>query len=56
MTMGIMINFLKADNGATAVEYALIASGIAAVIAVVVFSLGKNVNQLFENYNQSYPD
>jgi pilus assembly protein Flp/PilA len=35
---------LDDDDGATAVEYALIAAGIAAVIVVVVYVLGNHVN------------
>ena len=34
-------------RGATAVEYALVASGIAAVIAVAVAALGDTVKALF---------
>ena len=33
-------DFLRDDSGATAIEYALIASGIAGAIIVVVFCLG----------------
>jgi Flp pilus assembly pilin Flp len=37
------------DSGATAVEYALIVSAIAAVIVVVVIILGGTVNHMFSN-------
>lgn len=51
-----MIFFLKAylsafhkdTRGATAIEYGLIAAGIAVAIAAAVFALGGNLNDLFE--------
>ena len=39
--------FLPAQEGATAIEYALIASGIAGAIIVVVNTLGGNVNVMW---------
>lgn len=36
--------FCRDENGATAVEYAMIAGGIGAVIAATVFILGNTVN------------
>lgn len=39
--------FLREDSAATAIEYALIASGIAVAIASTVFSLGTSVNGLY---------
>ncbi len=41
--------FLKSDKGATAVEYALMVSGIAAVVCVVAALLGTNVLRLFQS-------
>ncbi|ACL66337.1 Flp/Fap pilin component [Anaeromyxobacter dehalogenans 2CP-1] len=38
----------KDDEGATAVEYGLMVAAIAAVIVVVVFSLGGRVNTAFQ--------
>jgi pilus assembly protein Flp/PilA len=35
--------FISDEAGATAIEYALIASGVAAAIAAVVFGLGSEV-------------
>jgi pilus assembly protein Flp/PilA len=35
--------FVSDDAGATAIEYAMIASGVAAAIAAVVFGLGSEV-------------
>ena len=39
--------FLHDDSGATAVEYALIAAGIAVAIATTVMSLGSSVQGLY---------
>ncbi|HZC57257.1 MAG TPA: Flp family type IVb pilin [Xanthobacteraceae bacterium] len=39
--------FLRDDTGATAIEYAMIASGIGVAIAATVTSLGSGVNGLF---------
>ena len=40
--------FLKDERGATAIEYGLIASGIAVVIIVGVQTLGTKINSLFQ--------
>ena len=42
-------NLLHVEEGATAVEYAIMASAIAAVIAAIVFSLGLKVSTLFNS-------
>ena len=39
--------FLSAEDGATAIEYALIAAGIAGAIVAVVTSLGGLVNVMW---------
>lgn len=39
--------FLPAQEGATAIEYALIASGIAGAIIAAVNTLGGNVNTMW---------
>jgi pilus assembly protein Flp/PilA len=41
--------FLKDNSGATAIEYALIASGISIVILVAVNSIGTTLNTTFTN-------
>jgi pilus assembly protein Flp/PilA len=41
--------FLRDEQGATAIEYGLIASGIAVAIIVAVNSLGTNLNNTFAN-------
>ena len=39
--------FLKDDNGATAIEYGLIAAGISVAIITVVGTLGTKLNTTF---------
>jgi pilus assembly protein Flp/PilA len=41
--------FLRSQDGATAIEYALIAAGIAAAIMAAVTTLGVNVNQMWNS-------
>ena len=41
------LRFLADDSGATAIEYAMIASGIGVAIAASVVSLGTSVKGLF---------
>jgi pilus assembly protein Flp/PilA len=45
--------FLRDDGGATAIEYALIASGVAVVIAASVVNLGSTVQGLFTSVSTS---
>ena len=40
--------FIKDQSGATAIEYALLAAGIAAVIITSVQILGDNTNSMFK--------
>ena len=47
--MGILKAFLRDESGATAIEYGLIAAGIAVAIIVAVNSLGTNLNNEFGN-------
>jgi pilus assembly protein Flp/PilA len=42
-------SFLRDENGATAIEYGLIAAGIAVAIIVTVTSLGTNLNTTFSS-------
>lgn len=39
--------FLRSERGATAIEYGLIAAGIAVAISVVVFTFGDELKGLF---------
>jgi len=40
--------YLKSENGATAIEYGLIAAGIAVGISAVVFTFGDNLRDMFQ--------
>lgn len=43
----LLMRFLKEESGATAIEYGLIAAGIAVAIIAVVQGLGTNLNSTF---------
>jgi pilus assembly protein Flp/PilA len=45
--------FLSDESGATAIEYGLIAAGIALAIIAVVNGLGTNLNNQFTSINNS---
>ena len=45
--------FLNDESGATAIEYGLIAAGIALAIIAVVNGLGTNLNGMFTSINTS---
>ena len=45
--------FLKDESGATAIEYGLIAAGIALAIIAIVNGLGTNLNEKFTTINSS---
>ena len=45
--------FVKDQSGATAIEYGLIAAGIALAIIAVVNGLGTNLNGMFGSINSS---
>jgi pilus assembly protein Flp/PilA len=48
--MGVCVRrFLRDESGATAIEYAIIASGIAVAIATTIVSLGSNVKGLYSS-------
>jgi pilus assembly protein Flp/PilA len=49
----IITNFLADENGATAIEYGLIAAGISLAIIAVVNGLGSNLNDKFSTINSS---
>jgi pilus assembly protein Flp/PilA len=44
-----LTRFMRDDGGATSIEYAMIASGIAVAIATAVVSLGSSVNGLYSS-------
>ncbi|HEU5016834.1 MAG TPA: Flp family type IVb pilin [Pseudolabrys sp.] len=43
----LLLRFANDDSGATAIEYGLIAAGIAVAIIAVVQGLGSNLNTTF---------
>jgi pilus assembly protein Flp/PilA len=47
------LKFLSDQSGATAIEYGLIAAGIALAIIAVVNGLGTNLNNQFTSINNS---
>lgn len=49
----IFLKFLKDESAATAIEYALIAAGIALAIVAVVNGLGTNLNNTYSSVNTS---
>jgi pilus assembly protein Flp/PilA len=49
----ILLKFLSDESGATAIEYGLIAAGIALAIIAVVNGLGSNLNEKFTSVNNS---
>jgi pilus assembly protein Flp/PilA len=44
-----LAKFLKDESGATAIEYGLIAAGIAVAIIAVVNTIGVKLNTMFTN-------
>lgn len=42
-----ILNFFKETDGATAIEYGLIAAGIAVGVMVTVFTLGDDLETMF---------
>ena len=46
--------FLLNESGATSIEYALIAAGIAGVLIVIVYSLGGDVKALYDRVSAAY--
>ncbi len=50
-----LIRFFKYEEGATAVEYAIMASAIAAVIIVVVYAIGVKTDLLFQTVKDAWP-
>jgi pilus assembly protein Flp/PilA len=51
--MSIIKSFLKDESGATAIEYGLIAAGIAIAIITVVNNLGTKLSTNFETISTS---
>jgi pilus assembly protein Flp/PilA len=49
----LLLRFLRDESGATAIEYCLIASGIALAIIVTVQGIGPQLNTKFSSINTS---
>ncbi len=49
----VFSKFLSDESGATAIEYGLIAAGIALAIIAVVNGVGTNLNEKFTSINSS---
>jgi pilus assembly protein Flp/PilA len=47
-------DFIRDDSGATAIEYAIIASGIAIAIAAVVMGLGTALQAKFQSVSDAF--
>jgi pilus assembly protein Flp/PilA len=45
--VALALRFLREDGGATAIEYAIIASGIAVAIAATMVTLGSSVTSMY---------
>ena len=51
--MGKISHFIKDDSGTTAIEYTLIAAGIAIAIAATVFMIGDRLEIFFGGVSSS---
>jgi pilus assembly protein Flp/PilA len=47
-------DFVRDESGATAIEYALIASGIAGAIIAVVMAVGTSLQAMYQNVSDSF--
>lgn len=53
-TKGLMARFAECENGATAIEYTLIAAGIGLAVSATVYNVGAIVlNDLFNNISNA---
>ena len=50
---GVIASRMKSEKGATAVEYGIMVAAIAAVIILIVFTLGDTVADMFNGVNQA---
>ncbi|MCC7304794.1 MAG: Flp family type IVb pilin [Alphaproteobacteria bacterium] len=46
--MRLLHKYLRSEEGATVVEYALLAAGVALSIVLIVFTLGDQILAIFE--------
>jgi pilus assembly protein Flp/PilA len=49
MIIRLVRRFIRDDGGATAIEYAMIASGVAIAIATTIVTLGSSVQGLYQS-------
>ena len=49
-----LFRFVKSDDGVTAIEYALIAGGIALALVVVVDQVGESLVTIFQSVEGSF--
>lgn len=49
----LLTRFSKNEDGATAIEYGLIAAGISLAIVAAVYAFGDDLNTLFEGLSTS---
>ena len=52
--MSKILHFLRDNSGATAIEYALIAGGIAGVIILVVQGIGPKLSSTFQSVSDGF--
>ena len=50
----LILTFIQEDHGATAAEYAIMASAIALAVIAVVFALGSTTAGLFNSFHTEY--
>jgi pilus assembly protein Flp/PilA len=48
-------DFLRDESGATAIEYAMIAAGVAVAVAGTVMSLGSKLNGMYLSVQSAWP-
>jgi pilus assembly protein Flp/PilA len=46
--------FLRNEDGATAIEYALLASGVAGVIVAVVTAMGTSIQGMYQSVSDGF--
>jgi pilus assembly protein Flp/PilA len=54
LSMRSFREFVRNDSGATAIEYAIIAAGIAAAIIVVVMGLGSALQSKYQSISDAF--
>jgi pilus assembly protein Flp/PilA len=54
LTMRSLRDFVRDDGGATAIEYALIASGIAGAIIAVVMATGTSLQAMYTSVSNGF--